>query len=754
MGKKVVVAKEKASSNKATAQGMPSIWKPPLGLYGCLMLVAIYLGVVTAGVWVDGDTFFTIFPKIMNVVSNTPLKPGLNKTLSDIGTLAKCEVIYIGVALFYILLDVSKNRNYMKGKEYGTAQWASIAAINKKFADMNHPEYNRIYSEKLRVSADPKTGINNNALVIGGSGVGKSFYLLTPNLHQASKDSLYPGSLIITDPKGELLRRNGAILKEKGYEVKVLNLVPGMMHESDKYNPFKYIRSEADIIKLINNIYANTTPPGATPQDPFWQNAELMLWDALFLIVWMEHDLFDWEMNFNTVLWLLSKAEIGEKATDKSPLDRIFEDLVIKTGGQPGKGEEHPAYLAYKKVMVGAADTKRSIVISAHARMSILENPEIKRILSGDELDLASIGTGRATGENESDPKIKRKPRKKTALFCVIPDSDTSYNCVAGMMYTQLFQELYFQADFKYDGKLPVPVTFWLDEFSNIALPKDFIKMLTTMRSRLISCVIIIQNLAQIKALFEKEWEEIPGNCDVCVYLGGNEQSTFEYISKNLGKKTIYKKSQGETKGMHGNSSTNEDVLGRELMLPEEVRELDNEYCIVFVRGMKPIFDHKFRTYNSPDQKRAVELGPYMHSQQKNLESSGTITLATDREIRYAREHGLLIDIMLDNLLVSPSLDTLTNLVVKNKEEEQKELERVREVEIDEIPLMVLLRKNDLSLSAEELVEVMEGIRNNLSEEEIKEYILYGDAERMKQKRILLETIHASEQMKVRNSEK
>lgn len=720
---------------KDTKCDMAKPWKPPVAFYMLMLILGMYFAIITAGVWKDGDNIYTIFAKVMRIAANEPYHIPITRAFAQFQVLIKSVFMYEFTIGILILLDFSKNRNFMRGKEYGTANWASVETINRYFMEKEHASWNRVYSEKLRVSMNPKIGINNNVLAIGGSGVGKSFYFLTPNIYQADVDSIYPGSMIFTDPKAELLQKNGAYLKSKGYEIKVLNLVPGMMQESDRFNPLKYIRSEADIIKLINNIFANTTPQGASAQDPFWEKSELMLWDALILIVWMEHELFGWEMNLNTVLMLLSKAEIGEKPKERSELDKIFDDLVIKTMKDKTKGEQHPAYLAYKKVMTGAADTKRSIIISAHARMAILENPEIRRILSDDDLDLASIGTG-ITGE---------KKGVKTALFCVIPDSDTSYNCIAGMMYTLLFQELYFQADFKYGGKLPVPVTFWLDEFANIALPKDFIKMLTTMRSRLISCVIIIQNLAQLKALFEKEWEEIPGNCDVCVYLGGNEQSTFEYISKNLGKKTIYKKSNGQTKGHNGSSSTNEDALGRELMLPEEVRELDNEYCIIFVRGKKPIFDHKFRTLESPEFAKSVALGPYMHSQAKSLDKSGRIELATNREIAYAKEHGLLQNIILDELAVSPDLKAVMDIVIKNKEEEEKELRREKEVDISELSINQLLQRDDFCLEDEELLEVTLGMKAGLSEEDIKSYILYGDAERMRSKRLLLEAINASQ---------
>lgn len=711
-------------------------WKPPIYLYCCLLVIGFYLALVTASQWEEGDTIFTIIGKMMDFIDRGSnwinIKFDWKYLISRPKILGTSVLVYEFTILFFILLDVSKNRNFMRGKEYGTANWASVQQINKKFENVKNPSWNRVYSENLRIGM--KTSINNNVLAIGGSGVGKSFYFLTPNIYQADPDSQYPGSLVFTDPKGELLQNNGAYLKNKGYVVKCLNLVPGMMHESDKFNPFRYIRSEADITKIINNIFVNTTEKGATPSEPFWEKAEFMFLQSLFLIVWMESERFGWEKSLNTVLWLMSKAEISDDADEESELDEIFNQLVLQTMDEKGKGIMHPAYLAYHKVMVGAADTKRSIVISANARFAIFENPEVKRILSDDELDLAGIGTGLVDG----------RKNVKTALFCVIPDADTSYNCIAGMLYTLLFQELYFQADFKYGGKLPVPVTFWLDEFANIALPRDFIKLLATMRSRLISCVIIIQNLAQIKALFEKEWESLVGNCDVCVYLGGNEQSTFEYISKNLGKKTIFKQSHGETTGIHGSSNKNEDVLGRELMLPEEVRELDNDYCIVFVRGKKPIFDHKYRTLESPEFLKSQQLGAYLHSQQKEMNQDVKIALASKQEIADVFKNGNLIDINLnESLMQHPGYIELMDIVIQNKEEEEAEREKKKVIDIQDMDVMELLQHPDFVLSDAEIVEVTEGIKNGLSDAQIKEYILYDDVKRMRSQRLLFEALNA-----------
>ena len=255
--------------------------------------------------------------------------------------------------------------------------------------------------------------------------------------------------------------------------------------------------------------------------------------------------------------------------------------------------------------MRGAGDTVRSIIISANSRLAFLENKQVLRLLSRDDLDLAELGIG-VNGDGET----------KTALFCVIPDSDKSYNFIIGMLYTQIFQELYYQADFNCGGRLPIHVTFMLDEFANVALPDDYCSLLSTMRSREISSIIIIQNFAQLKALFKDTWETIPGNCDTFIYLGGNEQSTHKYVSELLGKGTIDKKSSGETKGRQGSSSRNYDVLGRELFTPDEVRKLDNKKCIIFIRGFDPIMDSKFIPFGHPafDQTADGKGKPYVHA--------------------------------------------------------------------------------------------------------------------------------------------
>lgn len=554
---------------------------------------------------------FNAFLERFEMVCAYPLKDYFNEyTFRMVGYALAAYAI--GVVMYY-----TSQRNYMPGKEFGTSKLANVKQVNKVLADKEETN-NRILSQNVRMSLNTRqTKLNNNMLIIGGSGAGKTFYEVKPNLMQMNS------SFIITDPKGEILRSTGAMLKANGYNVKVINLLE--MDKSDCYNPFSYIREETDVVKLITNIMSNTTPKGSTPSDPFWEKAEGLFLQALFYYVWLEEK--PEKRNFATVLKLMGEAEVTEKGKP-SPLDVRMKFLEESSP----LGLNHPAVKQYNKCMRGAGDTVRSIIISANSRLATLENKQVLRLLSKDELNLAELGVG-VNGDAET----------KTALFCVIPDSDKTYNFIIGMLYTQIFQELYFQADFNCGGRLPIHVTFMLDEFANVALPDDYCSLLSTMRSREISSVIIIQNLAQLKALFKDTWETIPSNCDTLVYLGGNEQSTHEYISKLLGKSTIDKKSSGETRGRQGSSSRNYDVLGREIMMPDEVRKMDNKKCLIFIRGFDPILDDKFSPFGHPmfAQSADGEGEPYVHVRNSVSEDSVTapaFTILNDKALSYYEE--------------------------------------------------------------------------------------------------------------------
>ena len=557
-------------------------------------LLSGYLGYMIGGAW-ERNVKFNIFLERFSSICSKPIANYWND--NSLKFIAIAILVY-GVA---ILMYYTSQRNLMPGKEYGTARFDNPKLVNKVLMDKDE-NFNRILSNNVKMSLNfRRLKLNGNVLICGGSGAGKTFYEVKPNLMQMPHNC----SFIITDPKGEILRSCGQMLKNNGYNVKVINLLE--MDKSDCYNPFSYIREETDVVKLITNLISNTTPKGSTPSDPFWEKAEGLFLQAIFYYVWLEEK--PSKRNFETVLKLLGEAEVKEQGKP-SRLDvrmKFLEENNLL-------GASHPAVKQYNKCMRGAGDTVRSIIISANSRLAFLENKQVLRMLSKDELNLADIGIG-VNGDGET----------KTVLFCVIPDSDKSYNFIIGMLYTQIFQELYYQADFNCGGRLPIHVTFMLDEFANVALPDDYCSLLSTMRSREISSIIIIQNFAQLKALFKDTWETIPGNCDTFIYLGGNEQSTHKYVSELLGKSTIDKKSTGETRGRQGSASRNFDVLGRELFTPDEVRKLDNKKCIVFIRGFDPVMDDKYIPFRHPMFNQTADGNgkPYEHDVSKSYKYVG-----------------------------------------------------------------------------------------------------------------------------------
>ena len=561
-----------------TKRSIP-IWLVLLGAF-----LSAYGGYLWNGAWEPGiriDEFLLSFQRVC-------AEPFANYYKETTGKAVLFALIAYALVL---LLYLTSQRNLMLGKEFGTARLESPKRANRILSDRDIG-FNRILSQNVKMSLDfRRLKLNGNVLICGGSGSGKTFYGVKPNLMQMPHHC----SFICTDPKGEILRSCGQMLRDNGYQINVINLLE--MGQSDCYNPFSYLREETDVVKLITNLIANTTPKGGASSDPFWEKAEGLLLQAIFYYVWMEEP--PARRNFESVLKLLGEAEV----TEQGKPSRL--DLRMQFLAEHGKfGTAHPAVKQYQKCMRGAGDTVRSIIISANSRLAFLENKQVLRLLSRDDLKLAELGIG-VNGDGET----------RSALFCVIPDNDKSYNFIIGMLYTQIFQELYYQADFHCGGRLPIHVTFLLDEFSNIALPDDYCSLLSTMRSREISSMIIIQNFAQLKALFRDTWETVPGNCDTFLYLGGNEQSTHKYVSELLGKGTIGKKSSGETKGRQGSSSQNYDVLGRELLTADEVRKLDNKKCLLFIRGLDPVIDDKFIPFSHPafDQTADGKGKPYVH---------------------------------------------------------------------------------------------------------------------------------------------
>lgn len=497
-------------------------------------------------------------------------------SLKTILVLLLCYGLAIGIYL-------STQRNYRRREEHGSAQWGSPVQVNRKYAD-KVPTRNKILTQNVSVGLDGRKHRRNlNTLVCGGSGAGKTRFFAKPNLCQANS------SYVVLDPKGELLRDTGNLLSSKGYDIKVLDLIN--MEKSHCYNPFVYLRSDNDIQRLVTNLFKNTTPKGSQSQDPFWDQAATML--LLALIFYLHYEAPPEEQNFPMVMEMIRAGEVREDdETYKSALDILFERLEMRN-------PEHIALKYYRSYHSGSGKTLKSIQITLISRLEKFNLESLASITQNDELELWSIG------------------EKKTAVFAIIPDNDSSFSFLVGMLYTQLFQQLYYQADVIHGGRLPVHVHFLMDEFANVALPDEFDKLLSTMRSREISVSIIIQNLAQLKALFEKQWESIVGNCDEFLYLGGNEQSTHEYVSKLLGKETIDTNSYGQSKGRNGSYSTNWQLAGRELMTPDEVRMLDNRYALLFIRGERPVEDLKFDILKHPNIALTADsgAGPYRHGE-------------------------------------------------------------------------------------------------------------------------------------------
>ena len=488
-------------------------------------------------------------------------------------------LLYGGAILFYY----TGQKNTRPGEEHGSASWGSVRELDKKYRDKDAGK-NVILTQHLQMNMNGKLHRRNLLqIIVGGSGSGKTRFLAKPNLMLAN------ASFIVTDPKGEMLRAVGNLFLEKGYVLRVFDLIDPS--KSDCYNPFCYIRKDADVFKLIDNFIKNTTPKNAKSNDPFWEKSETALDSALMLYLLHEAPVED--QNMETILYMIENGGAKEEDDDyQSPLDLLFEALE----------EEQPDHIAVRQYHIfkqAAGKTAKSILVSAAVRLASFTLPEIQRITATDDMELGKLG------------------ERKQAIFCIIPDSnDASLNFLVGMLYTQAFQELYYQADKVHQGALPVPVRLMFDEFANVALPDGYARLQATVRSRNIMSTIILQNISQLKALFKDDWEGIIGNADSFIYLGGNEQSTHKYISELLGKETIDTKTSSQSKGRNGSFSQNFQQTGRELMTPDEVRRLDNKDAIVLIRGEKPVIDEKYDILKHPNIHRTEDGGapPYLHT--------------------------------------------------------------------------------------------------------------------------------------------
>lgn len=522
-----------------------------------------------------------------------------------------------------VMVYLSTMKNYRRTVEYGSAKWANALNVNRKYASKNYLE-NKLLSQNVRIGLNGKIHRRNlNTIVIGGSGAGKTRFYCKPNIMQCNT------SFVVLDPKGEILRSEGYLLEKEGYVIKIIDLID--MSKSHGYNPFHYIQSDKDILKLITNLIRNTTPKGSQSMDPFWEKSETALLEALMLYLY--HYAPEDEQNFTMVMEMLTYAEVKEDDEEyESPLDELFHHLE----------RSDPDSLALKQYQIykqAAGKTAKSILISVGVRLAAFNLDSMASLTRFDELELDKIG------------------ERKTALFAVIPDNDSTFNFLVGMLYTQLFQMLYYQADYLYGGELPIPVHFLMDEFANVALPDEFDKLLSTMRSRQIFVSIILQNLAQIKTLFKDSWESIVGNCDELYYLGGNEQSTHKFISEYLGKETLDTNTFGKSTGHSGSYSTNYQQTGRELLTPDEVRLLNNDYGLLFIRGELPIMDKKYDLLKHPNINETTDgkQKPYIHGTASHFIDDWQNILLSDNE------YELLSDEEMDDYFKNLEKETSNN---------------------------------------------------------------------------------------------
>ena len=563
-------------------------------LLAILSVFVVWLALMVAGCYEQDIKLFELLDRL-TVAVNNPTHIVVNEYS------IKAVLIFLFLYAMGIGVYFSSKENRRPGEEHGSARWGNVKSVVRRYMDKDSYK-NIILSQNMRLGLNAKKHRRNlNVLVVGGSGAGKTRFYAKPNLMQCNT------SFIVADPKGEMLRSIAPLLIENGYDIKVFNLIEP--ENSDGYNPFVYIRKDEDVIKLISNLIQNTTPKNAQQNDPFWEKSEIALDSALML--YLLHEAPPEEQTFEMLMFLIENAATVEDEDEsgyQSPVDILFQGLEDEK-------PEHIAVRQYKIFKQASGKTAKSILISAAVRLAAFNLPEIAKMTSYDNLEIGTLG------------------ERKRAIFCVIPDNDNSFNYLVGMLYTQAFQALYFNADNNHGGELPIPVHIVMDEFANVALPDNFERILATMRSRRIFVSIIIQNMAQLKALFKDSWENITGNCDTLLYLGGNEQSTHEYISKMLGKETIDTRTRGITKGQHGSSNTNYQNAGRELLTLDEVRLLDNSNALIFIRGERPLIDKKFDILSHPNIAKTADgkAVPYKHSKsEKYLRNDLSFTINED----------------------------------------------------------------------------------------------------------------------------
>lgn len=548
-----------------------------IGIIGIIIYIFIVLVAIHCGNYVeanpDGSIIMALGPALNALTEDTFNIFPVTKTAYRY--ILSFSIIFV-FAVFWIYTENEKNKRTMPGKEKGTAKWlTNIKKYNKQFTEpfdspSSEGNNNMILTQEIFLSMNGrKTRRNNNVLVVGGSGSGKSRFFVKPNLLQANCN------FVITDPKGELLASQGKALEAKGYEVKVFNLID--MRKSCCYNPFDYIRDDLGVLMMINCLIRNTNPPGQTSGDPFWEKSETALLQALCFYL-IKHRPKE-EHNFTNVMKLLRAAEVDEaNPNKKSSLDVLFEEVERKDPYCISLNQ-------YRTFKMGAGRTLKSILISCAVRLTVFNLRQIENLTNKDTIALEELGSD-----------------KPVALFVIIPAADSTYNFLVSMMYSQLFETLYHQCETNPKGFTPCPrhIRFLLDEFVNIGQIPEFTKKLSTMRQYEISCSIILQNLAQIKTMYKDDWETIVGNCDSFLFLGGQEYSTLDYVSKDLGDMTIVTRNNSRSRGRSGSSSYSFNRDGRKLMFADEIMRMPKDECILVINGMDPYKGKKYEYTKHP----------------------------------------------------------------------------------------------------------------------------------------------------------
>ena len=548
-----------------------------------LGIFSVYLAIAAASAYEEGSNIFVWMGRFSELLKRPSLLRWTPHTV-------KCIIVTLLLCAFAVLLYRSDREKRRPGGEYGTAKWEAVETMNQKYADKDGP--NVILTQHVSIGMDGyKHQRNLNVLVVGGSGSGKTRYFCKPGLMDANC------SYLVVDPKGEMLRSTGHFLKSQGYDIKVFDLIHP--RQSDGYNPFRYIREEPDVLKLMDNLVKNTTPPKGASNDPFWEKAEIALDSALMLYLLSEAP--KEEQTFEMLMFMLNSAQASEEDEQfQSPLDLLFQSLEDR---EP----DHLAVKQYKVYKKAAGKTAKSILISCGARLAVFDIAELREVTAYDELELDTLGD------------------RKTALFLIMSDTDDSFNFLISMCYTQLFNLLCEKADDVYGGRLPVHVRCLIDEAANIGQIPRLEKLVATIRSREISACLVLQAQSQLKAIYKDNADTIIGNMDTSIFLGGKEPTTLKELAAVLGKETIDTYNTGESRGRETSHSLNYQKLGKELMSQDELAVMDGGKCILQLRGVRPFLSDKYDITKHPnfkytadaDDKNAFDIEAFLSARLK-----------------------------------------------------------------------------------------------------------------------------------------